>query len=133
MDWLRLIRADAERLAREIGAARVVVTALESFVGRPLGDLTDPRELFGLLGSVESLSTTVKEGVWGLRCLNFTFYVVSGFIVVLTGLAALYIGNSSFGSLSDYASVFLWGTVVDEGFKLARRLGPSLVGQVFGK
>ncbi len=148
-DWVRQIRADAERLARDIavlglpikgfkGLARTTlygqltgaIISRASERGLRLGGLRDPGELFYLLGSVESVSERVREGRFALLLLNGLFVVVSGVVVLLTGLTALYMTNDTFGSLGDYAGMFLWGTVVDEGFKLARRFGPGLAGRL---
>jgi hypothetical protein len=54
------------------------------------------------------------------------FDVLSGLIVVLTGLSLLYFTNPTFGSLGDYAGLLLWGSGVGEGVQFARRILPSL-------
>lgn len=52
----------------------------------------------------------------------------AGFLVLLSGLSALYFTNATFGSLGDYLGVFLWGSVVGTGVTIARRLGPLAPG-----
>ena len=95
-------------------------------------NLPDVRKLLGW-DYVKPLSEKMSENLEKrLKRLDWTFTLISGFVVVLTGLSVLYLGKASFGSASDYASVLLWGTAVDEGLKVARRLVPSQVLRLVG-
>jgi hypothetical protein len=60
-----------------------------------------------------------------LRVEGLRFAVVSGALVVLSGMSVLYVGNATFGSLGDYLAIALWGTVLGQGLNLARRLWPG--------
>jgi hypothetical protein len=145
-DWLVEIDTAAKRLELDIQAAQVREREESSVLLGPrdleteaivdswslriaLPALPDVRELFSLLQPVETISEkTSKDLQKELRQLDLAFNMITGFIVVVTGLSVLYLGNASFGSLADYVGLLLWGTVVDEGFKLARQLAPSLLG-----
>jgi hypothetical protein len=59
-----------------------------------------------------------------IRTENLRFSLVSGTLVVLSGMSLLYVGDPTFGSPGDYLTVALWGTAVGEGLHLARRLWP---------
>jgi hypothetical protein len=50
------------------------------------------------------------------------YNIAAGFFVVLSGLATLYFAKSSFGTIGDYLSVFLWGVGIGEVVKLLPRL-----------
>lgn len=62
----------------------------------------------------------------GVAANEAAFAYITSVIVVLSGLAAVYFNNQTFGSLGDYVQAFLWGSAVGEGVKLARRLAPRL-------
>lgn len=52
-------------------------------------------------------------------------------IVLLTAVSALYVGNATWGSVPDYLTALLWGSVGGEAIKLALRLIP--VGSSLGR
>jgi hypothetical protein len=54
-----------------------------------------------------------------------TFVLVSGILVLASGLAVLYVPNPHWGSLGDFLSALLWGTGTTAGLSFARRLIPS--------
>lgn len=64
-----------------------------------------------------------------LRRTEARFLVLSGALVILTGMSVLYFPNPTFGTPADYLGVFLWGSAVGEGVQLARRLVPNLPSQ----
>lgn len=49
--------------------------------------------------------------------------IITGLLVVLSGLATLYVPNESFGTVGDYLGALLWGTTLTAGVELARRFG----------
>jgi hypothetical protein len=71
------------------------------------------------LGELDSASIDRELRVEGTR-----FAIVSGVLVVLSGMSVLYAGNPTFGSAGDYLAVALWGTALGEGLYLARQLWP---------
>jgi hypothetical protein len=71
------------------------------------------------LGELDTASIDRELRVEGQR-----FAVVSGVLVVLSGMSVLYAGNPTFGSPGDYLAVALWGTALGEGLQLARQLWP---------
>jgi hypothetical protein len=59
------------------------------------------------------------------RLENLRFSLVSGALVVLSGVSLLHASNPTVGSPGgDYLAVALWGTAIGEGLHLARRLWP---------
>lgn len=58
-----------------------------------------------------------------LRRSDRTLSLLSGVLVVLSGLVTLYVPNASFGTAGDYLSALLWGTTLSAGIELARRFG----------
>ncbi|MBN1428149.1 MAG: hypothetical protein JXB07_07175 [Anaerolineae bacterium] len=142
---LEVLDAAATKLGLIIGAANATqqrdsevaaasAPMVSSFTAWPhitAPTLPDILELVGLLHRVETESgKTAEQQREDLRQLELWFNRISGLIVVFTGLSVLYLGKASFGSLADYLGLLLWGTAVDEGFKLARQFAPGLVGQV---
>jgi hypothetical protein len=71
------------------------------------------------LGELDTASIDRQLRVEGTR-----FAIVSGVLVVLSGMSVLYAGNPTFGSAGDYLAVALWGTALGEGLHLARQLWP---------
>jgi hypothetical protein len=64
-----------------------------------------------------------------LRRADRVVLVALSLIAFLTGIQAVYVANATFGASADYISIFVWGTGVDSGLKLIRRLGPGLAGR----
>ena len=147
VDWLVELNATAKRLELDIQAGQVRERgeSWEFLVAQPevakapltvwplqivLPQLPDVRRLLGLL-PVEALSEKTSEALdRELRQLDLIYDLISGCIVVVTGLSVLYLGKDGFGSVADYVGVLLWGTALQEGFKLARHLAPGLVGRL---
>ncbi|HEY7273029.1 MAG TPA: hypothetical protein VH502_09870 [Actinoplanes sp.] len=71
------------------------------------------------LGELDTASIDRELRVEGTR-----FAILSGLLVVLSGMSVLYAGNPTFGSAGDYLAVALWGTALGEGLHLARQLWP---------
>jgi hypothetical protein len=71
------------------------------------------------LGELDTAAIDRQLRVEGTR-----FAIVSGVLVVLSGMSVLYAGNATFGSAGDYLAVALWGTALGEGLYLARQLWP---------
>jgi hypothetical protein len=63
---------------------------------------------------------------------NWAFIVISAAVVVGSGMQALYFTNETFGSLSDYLGILLWGSAVQGGISLVRRLVPGLAKELVG-
>jgi hypothetical protein len=53
-----------------------------------------------------------QESLERVELLSFGLAFV---VAIVSGLAAIYVKNASFGSLLDYLSLFLWGAGVDQG------------------
>lgn len=53
--------------------------------------------------------------------------ILSGTVVLLTGLGALYFPSETFGSVADYAKLATWGLVGEGAVRLLRTIGPSLL------
>jgi hypothetical protein len=47
------------------------------------------------------------------------------FVVAVSGLSAVYLANSTFGSAADYVTLALWGSTATAGLALLRRLVPG--------
>jgi len=58
------------------------------------------------------------------------FAVMSGVIVVITGLTALYFSDDTFGTGGDYAAMLTWGATVQQGVNLLRRVWASRITQL---
>jgi len=52
------------------------------------------------------------------------FAVLSGALVLLSGLSVVYFPNPSFGTMGDYVTALLWATGTAAGLTLARRFAP---------
>jgi hypothetical protein len=53
---------------------------------------------------------------------EMTSFAIAGVIAMVSGLSLLYAKNATFGSLSDYLGLFLWGVGVDQGKNLVQSL-----------
>ena len=81
--------------------------------------------LYASAGSGDVRSRYLSAGNWA-------FIVISAAVVVGSGMQALYFTNETFGSLSDYLGILLWGSAVQGGISLVRRLVPGLAKELVG-
>ncbi len=58
------------------------------------------------------------------------FALVSGVVVVIAGLTALYFNDDTFGTVGDYMAILVWGATVQQGINLLRRVWASRVTQL---
>lgn len=67
-----------------------------------------------------------------LRRSDRLFNIGSFVIIVVSGIALVYLTSQTFGSWKDYATIFLWGLGLDVGIKLVRQFTPGFVGRLAG-
>jgi hypothetical protein len=60
-----------------------------------------------------------------LRRRDAAYAVLSGLLVILSGMSLVYAADATFGTAGDYLTILLWGTAVSEGLALAKSLLPS--------
>ena len=60
-----------------------------------------------------------------LQAWNWLFFVILVPIVVLVGMSALYFGKPTFGTIADYAAIFVWGFVGVTGGTLIKAAAGS--------
>ena len=71
---------------------------------------------------------TAQDGVYrgkNFQVLEALIGAINLSIVAASGLAALYLTNSTFGSFADYVTLVLWGSTATAGLALLRRLIPG--------
>lgn len=52
---------------------------------------------------------------WILEWAEFTSWAIAGIVAIATGLTMFYFKGTSWGSIQDYLTLFLWGVGVDQG------------------
>jgi hypothetical protein len=60
------------------------------------------------------------------------FALLSGALVVISGLSLLYFTDDTFGTTGDYVALFVWASTISAGITVARRVLPGAVKTIAG-
>lgn len=134
-DGLDAFRATALKIRDDLDkppAAEAAETVRAFPAPAPLSQSGYPNVPFARVtseGDEPVIAATTSETIKAdMRRADVHFAIVSGFIVMLTGLTLLYLAKEAFGTWNDYLTVFIWGATAQQGLNLLRRLWPSRTG-----
>jgi hypothetical protein len=131
---LKTWRTEAEKLRARLGGAVAPAGALKSLA------VVFPPATDGYPEATADRSTSPGDEVRAsrapvvprqdavrhrLRTGDTRFVQASGVVVVLSGMAALYLNDDTFGTTLDYAAILLWAGATQQGINLVRRLLPG--------
>ncbi len=132
----RTIYGEIAKGLYEVAAPKAVEVTLPLLASFGLGGaapppaapaVSPPAPLIPAAAPVVSTGAEKEANAWSkyLDMGNWAFTVISGVVVFLAGLSALYFNNATFGSVGDYLGMLLWGSTVQGGISLVRQVVPG--------